>query len=54
VFWGEPADPNELAQATAFGAVGATCCPVAALAVVKAQGGRATRPYRKGYLFTPK
>lgn len=34
--WNDSADPAELAQSIAFGAVGATCNPVIALAAVKA------------------
>jgi transaldolase len=36
VLWNDSADPAELAQSIAFGAVGATCNPVIALAAVKA------------------
>jgi transaldolase len=36
VLWNDSADPDELAQSIAFGAVGATCNPVIALAAVKA------------------
>jgi transaldolase len=36
VLWNDSADPDELAQSIEFGAVGATCNPVIALAVVKA------------------
>jgi transaldolase len=33
--WNDSADPNELAQSLAFGAVGATCNPVIALTAIK-------------------
>ena len=36
VLWNDSADPDELARSIAFGAVGATCNPVIALAAVKA------------------
>jgi transaldolase len=36
VLWNDSADPDELRQSIAFGAVGATCNPVIALAVVSA------------------
>ena len=36
VLWNDSADPSELAQSIAFGAVGATCNPVIALAALKA------------------
>src|SRR3712207_9337867 len=36
VLWNDSADPDELTQSIAFGAVGATCNPVIALAAVKA------------------
>jgi transaldolase len=41
--WNDSADPDELAQSIAFGAVGATCNPVIALAAVRAHQEKWTR-----------
>jgi transaldolase len=43
VLWNDSADPRELADAISWGAVGATCNPVIALAVLKADKERWSR-----------
>ncbi len=40
VLWNDSSDPNELARSIEFGAVGATCNPVIALATIKSNLGR--------------
>jgi transaldolase len=52
VLWNDSADPNELAQAIGWGAVGATCNPVLALSALKAdpaKWGERIRQYRSSH-----
>ena len=47
VLWNDSADPAELKESIEFGAVGATCNPVIALACIKADSQRWTRRIRE-------
>ena len=47
VLWNDSANPNELKQSIAYGAVGATCNPVIAVACVKADLPRWTARIRE-------